>query len=566
MLLQLHIKNFALIDDVNIDFYNGLNILTGETGAGKSILIDSVNFVLGEKQSKDIIRTDEESAYVEAVFESSDEINEILNLNGIESDDVLIISREINLNGRTVSRINNRTVTVNLLKQISGLLIDIHGQHEHQSLLNENSYIDILDSFCTDGFKEVKNEFKDIYHKVKEIEKEIEKLEENEEYKSKRMDLLKYQIQEISEAGLKNGEDEELIKRRNILSNAERIYSSLSLIYSELYGGENRECAYDKIGTSIANIEIVEKYDEKLKDIKSSMEDVYYKLEDIIDVIRDYKDSIEFDSEELERIESRLDLINNLKRKYGSNIESILSYLIKIKDEFSLIERNEEIIEKYKEELERLNLKLYELTDKITDERKQTALKLEKLIENELKYLGMGKALFKIVIDKKNKLTDNGIDDILFTMTANPGEPLKPLNKVASGGEMSRIMLAIKTVIADIDKIPTLIFDEIDTGISGRTAQCVAEKMSEISKSHQILCVTHLPQIASMADIHFKIEKDVNKEKTFTKVYKLDDNEKIEELSRMLSGAQVTNITRSHAKEMIELAQKFKKQTKKLKF
>lgn len=566
MLLQLHIKNFALIDNVNIDFSNGLNILTGETGAGKSILIDSVNFVLGEKQSKDIIRTDEEFAYVEAVFESSDEINDILNLNGIESDDILIISREINLNGRTVSRINNRTVTVNLLKQISSLLIDIHGQHEHQSLLNENSYIDILDSFCGDEFKEVKYEFKDIYNKVREIEKEIEKLEENEEYKLKRMDLLKYQIQEISEADLKNGEDEELIKRRNILSNSEKIYSSLSLIYSELYGGENRECAYDKIGTSISNIESVEKYDEKLKDIRCSMEDVYYKLEDIIDIIRDYKDSLEFDSEELERIESRLDLINNLKRKYGNSIESIQSYLIKIKEEYSLIERNEEIIEKNKKELERLNIKLYELTDKITNERKQTALKLEKLIENELKYLGMEKALFKIVIDKKNKITDNGNDDVLFTMTANPGEPLKPLNKVASGGEMSRIMLAIKTVIADIDKIPTLIFDEIDTGISGRTAQCVAEKMSGISNSHQILCVTHLPQIASMADVHFKIEKNVNEEKTFTKVYKLDDNEKIEELSRMLSGAQVTKITRSHAKEMIELAQNFKKQTKKLKF
>ncbi|MCX7884405.1 MAG: DNA repair protein RecN [Caloramator sp.] len=559
MLLQLHIKNFALIDNINIDFSNGLNVLTGETGAGKSILIDSVNFVLGEKQSKDIIRTDEESAFVEAVFESNDEINNILTANGIEIDDILIISREINLNGRTVSRINNRTVTLSLLRQISSLLIDIHGQHEHQSLLNENSYMDILDSFCSSSFIDIKHQFKDTYYKVRELEREIEKLKENEEYKIKRMDLLKYQIQEISEADLKLGEDEELLKRRNVLSNAEKIYSSLSLIYAELYDGENnRECAYDKIGTSIAHIESVEKYDEKLKDIRITIEDIYYKLEDIINIIRDYKDSLEFDSNELEQIELRLDLINKLKRKYGESIEKILEYLLYIKEEYSMMDKNEEIIEEKFKKLEEYKAKLYELSNKITHERKETAIRLEKLIENELKYLGMEKAVFKIAVEEKEKTTENGNDVILFMMTANPGEPLKPLNKVASGGEMSRIMLAIKTVIAEVDKIPTLIFDEIDTGISGRTAQCVAEKMSLISKSHQILCVTHLPQIASMADKHFKIEKYVNNEKTFTRLYNLDINGKIEELSRMLSGAQVTDITRRHAKEMIELAQKLK--------
>ncbi|QCX32685.1 DNA repair protein RecN [Caloramator sp. E03] len=565
MLLKLHIKNFALIDSLDISFSEGLNILTGETGAGKSILIDSVNFVLGEKQNKDIIRGDEESAYVEAVFENTNEVKDILDNNGIEVDDVLIISREINKSGRTISRINNRTVTLGLLKQISNLLIDIHGQHEHQSLLNENSYLDLLDSFCSNNFKSIKQEFKEVYIKVKEIEREIEKLKKDEEYKIKRMDLLKYQIQEITEANLKFGEDDELLKTRNILYNAEKIYSSLSLIYDELYGGENRECAFDKIGTSIVHIESIEKFDDKLKNIKNTIEDVYYKLEDVIDEIRLYKDSIEFDQNELEEIQLRLDLINKLKRKYGNSIEEILDYLSKIKEEYLNIERSEEILDIYLKNLQEYKDKLYELSKKMTLERKKTASELEKLIENELKYLGMEKAVFKINVEESEKITENGNDDVCFVMTANPGEPLKPLNKVASGGEISRIMLAIKTVIAEVDRIPTLIFDEIDTGISGRTAQCVAEKMCLISGARQVLCVTHLPQIASMADTHFKIEKIVNNNKTYTRVYELDSNNKIEELARMLSGAAVTEITRSHSKEMLELAEKTKCEIRKAK-
>lgn len=565
MLLKLHIKNFALIDSLDIDFSEGLNILTGETGTGKSIIIDSVNFVLGEKQSKDIIRSNEEFAYVEAIFENTKDIQDILYDNGIEINDVLIISREINKNGRTISRVNNRIVTIGFLKQISDLIIDIHGQHEHQSLLDEDSYLDILDSFCKNDFFYKKQQFRDVYIKVKEIEKKIQSLRQDEEFKRKRIELLKYQIEEINEANLKIGEDEELIKRKNILSNAEKIYSSLNLIYNELYGGEDRECAYDKIGTSIVHMESIEKYDENLKSMKSSIEDIYYKLEDVIENIRCYKDNLEFDPNELEVIQHRLDIINNLKRKYGNSIEDIINYLLKIKDEYINIEKSEEIIEEYFKELNTYKVKLYELSNLMSQERKRTALELEKLIENELKYLGMEKAIFKISVEESDNISENGKDFVRFLMTANIGEPLKPLNKVASGGEISRIMLAIKSVIAEVDKIPTLIFDEIDTGISGRTAQCVAEKMSLISKDHQVFCVTHLPQIAAMADTHFKIEKISKDNKTFTKVYELNYDGKVMEIARMLSGAKITELTINHSKEMIDLAEKIKLKIRKAK-
>lgn len=560
MLLELHIRNFALIDSADIEFGSGLNILTGETGAGKSILIDSVNFVLGEKQNKDIIRTGQDSAYVEGVFEcKNSELCKILTTYGIDCEDILIIAREINQSGRTVSRVNGKTVTLNILKQISSLLIDIHGQHEHQSLLDEGTHIDVLDSFCSGNFSAFKQEYKDLYIKVKDIEKEIEKLTSDEQYKLRRMDLLNFQIKEISDAKLKISEDEELIKRRDVLSNAEKIYSTLASIYQELYEGDNRECAYDKIGTSIVHLESIEKYDENLKRIRTSIEDIYYKLEDLIDEIRNYKDSLEFDSSELDQIEMRLDLINKLKRKYGGTITEILDYNEKIKEELSQIEKSEEIIEELAKKNEEYKIKLYEIANEMTYQRKSAADKLSKLIEDELKYLGMDKATFKIEVNENEKLGENGKDNVFFTMSANPGEPLKPLSKVASGGEMSRIMLAIKTVIADIDKIPTLIFDEIDTGISGRTAQAVAEKMSQISSKHQLLCVTHLPQIASMADIHFKIEKQVIDNKTSTNVFRLRNQEQIEELARMLGGAVVTELTKNHAREMIELAGEIKK-------
>lgn len=564
MLLKLNIKNFALIDNVDINFYNGLNILTGETGAGKSILIDSVNFVLGDKQSKDIIRTGEDSAFVEAVFDTTNaELKLLLSDNGIDDDELLILSREMSKNGRSISRINGKTVTSGFLKQVSKYLIDIHGQHEHQSLLDESNHIKILDSFCGNGFNDLMDYYKKVYSDIRDIDKEINRLNSNEQDKLKMMDLLSFQIKEIKEANLKPEEYEDLVKRKNILTNSEKIYTALSSMNEALYEGEEKESAYDTIGISISQLESVTRYDEKLKDIKSSLEDIYYKLEGIIEDARSYRDALEFNPDELEEIDTRLDTINRLMRKYGKSIYDILEYLDKITKQYSGIEKSEETSKELESKKDKLLIKLEKTADKISVTRKSTAVKFKKLVESELKYLGMEKATFKVEVVDAEKYYDNGKNDVYFTMSANPGEPLKPLSKVASGGEMSRIMLAIKTVIADVDKISTLIFDEIDVGISGRTAQSVAEKMCVISKSHQLLCVTHLPQIASMADFHFKIQKFVKNERTTTKVFELKDKERIDELARMLSGAAITDTTLNHAEEMIKLARETKKNIKK---
>jgi DNA repair protein RecN (Recombination protein N) len=558
MLMELHIRNFALIDSIDLEFYDGLNIFTGETGAGKSIVIDSVNFILGDKQSKDIIRNGQNSAFAEAVFTMSnnEKIVEILSNNGIETADeeVLIISREINQSGRSVSRVNGRTVTIGNLKLLSSLLIDIHGQHEHQSLLDENSHIEILDSFCNKDFKNIKNDYIGLFYRIKEVDKELEKLKSDEQLKLRKIDLLKFQIEEIKEAELIQGEDEELKKRKDILINSEKIYNNLNSCYKNLYEGDEKGSAYDEIGLSISGLDNIEKYDDEIKNINGSLKDVYYKLEDLIDKIRKYRGSIEFDEQELNDIDLRLDLINTLKRKYGNSITAILDYYNEIMKELEFIEKSDEIIEALGIERKRIYEAIQVLSAKMTKIRHETAKELSFNIQNELTELGMLKAVFLVDIKEVDNLMENGMNKVAFKISANPGEPPKDLIKVASGGEMSRIMLAIKNAIADIDKIPTLIFDEIDTGISGRTAQAVAEKMSLISKKHQLLCVTHLPQIAAMADVHFKIEKIVNADKTTTIVKKMGDEEQVEELARMLGGAVVTNLTREHSKEMIKLA------------
>jgi DNA repair protein RecN (Recombination protein N) len=346
-----------------------------------------------------------------------------------------------------------------------------------------------------------------------------------------------------------------LKKRKEILVNSERIFSSLSLCYISLYDGEERSSAYDNIGISISQMESIERYDNKFKDFSEALNDIYYKLEDIINNIRNYKESIEYDEDILLEIDSRLDLINRLKRKYGDSVNNINSFRDEISEEADKIEKSDEYIEKLETERQKCFESIIELANALTVIRKDTAKILENNIETELKYLGMVKSIFKIDITNTESILENGMDNVSFKISANPGEPPKSLIKVASGGEMSRIMLAIKTVIADIDRMPTLIFDEIDTGISGRTAQSVAEKMSLISRKHQLLCVTHLPQIAAMADTHFRIEKITNEEKTSTIVHKLSVDEQFEELSRMLGGAKVTDITREHAKEMIKLAE-----------
>lgn len=559
MLLELRIKNFALIEELNLNFSQGFNVLTGETGAGKSILIDSVNFLVGEKFNKEIIRTGCDFAFVEGIFEvKNKDIFNLLEGYGIASDDYLVIAREINQNNKSIIRINGRTTNLSIVREISKLLIDIHGQHEHQSLLDESKHIEILDSFCGIELKNIKEEYRKVFERVKEIEKELEKLTQDEQYRLRKIDLLKFQIQEIQEANLKVGEEEQLIQRRDILKNAEKIYSCLNTAYQKIYESAMYESAFDSIGSALVSIDNITEFDSKINDIKSTLEDVYYKLEDAVENIRDYRDKIEYNDNELNEIEDRLDLINKLKRKYGSSIEEILSYFSNIEKELVDLETSDELIEELESQLKIENENLHILAKYMTNFRRNTANYLKERIEAELKYLGMERAVFEVQVEEKERYDYNGNNEVKFMITSNPGEPLRPLHKVASGGEISRIMLAIKSVVADIDEIPVLIFDEIDTGISGRTAQSVAEKMILISKSHQILCVTHLPQIASMADKHFKIQKIVIEDKTVTKVKDLQNEEKIEEIARMLGGAIVTELTKVNAKEIIELAEQLK--------
>lgn len=559
MLLNIHIENFALIDKADIKFIKGLNMLTGETGAGKSILIDSINFILGNKQNKDIIRIGENSAYVEGVFSySSQEVNSILEDYGIEIEENIIISREINKSGKSFSRINGRAVTVGLLKSIGKYLIDIHGQHEHQSLLNDESNIKILDLFCGNDLKSVMEKYTLKYEEYTELIKKIENISKNEKERLRIFDLLSFQTQEISEAELKVDEDKDLSDKRDTMRFSEKIFSSLNSVYTNLYMSPIGNSAYDSISASIKDLSSIEEYDEKIKGMKGSLEDIYYRLESVLEDVRGYKASIDFNEDILEDVENRLEVINKLKRKYGSTVEEILEYNESSLKELSDIKNADKLILELEESKDILIKDLEEISVQITNIRKKHANKLKLLIEKELKDLGMEKAIFDVELIEESEFKSNGKNAVRFLMTANAGQPLKAISKVASGGEISRIMLAIKTVIADIDSIPTLIFDEIDTGISGRIAQAVGEKMCKISTRHQILCVTHLPQIASMSDAHFRIEKNTKENFTLTEIKLLNKSEKIEELARMLGGAVITDLTKKNALEVLNLAEHYK--------
>lgn len=568
MLLELQVQDFALIYKLNLKFNQGLNILSGETGAGKSIIIDSVNFVLGERASKDIIRTDSEKTEVTAVFEliKNDELKKIMEEYGIDSsEDIIILSRELNISGRSICRINGKTVTTAMQKSIGGYLIDIHGQHEHQSLINEDYHIDVLDMFGGNELNALRNAVKNIYNDTTLIKSQLKSLMGDDIERERKLNLLDFQIKEIDDARLKLNEEEELLKQRTILSNAGKIFSVLSSSFSNLYEGENGDqSVYDRMGSVLFELRGISGLDEKIGCIFKSLEDAYYSVESAAEDIRIYRDKIEFNPELVNEIETRLDLINKLKRKYGKTIGDILNYRKQISIEKQDIENSEEKIQSLKKQLEdKLNI-LNKVSNDLSIRRKSTASKLAARIINELKFLGMEKSKFEAgfeILKKDNKpdYSEKGFDIVRFLISTNPGEPLKPLSKIASGGEISRIMLAIKTVLADTDSIPSLIFDEIDTGISGRAAQAVAEKLGQISRSHQIICVTHLPQIASMADTHFCISKEVISGKTKTSVTELDAESRIKEVARLLGGAKLTELTLKHAEEMTNMAQGIKR-------
>lgn len=559
MLLQLSIKNFALIEEITLDLDEGFTILAGETGAGKSILIDAINYVLGSKFNKDLIRTGEEKTFVEAIcsIEDNKSLKEILDFYDIEYDDILIISRESFKNGKSVIRVNGKAIILSNLRKISEKLIDIHGQHSNQNLLNKDRHIEYLDSFGKINLENDFIKYKESFVEFKDIKDKILSLNKNES-DEKLVDYIKYQIEEIDNASLSAGEEERLIDRYNILSNHEKIRNSLARSYSYLDSSTGEYSVLDSLDFVVREISAIEKHSEKAKLIKERVNNTYYELQDLTKDIKSLLDESYYDENELDEINSRIYKIGLLKKKYGSSIEEILKYRENLDKQYQEIINSEEIIKELKNKLIVIEKRLDKYSKNIHEKRVILGKAIEEKIEKELKYVGLGKCTFKISIEYDDSFNLKGKDKVQFMISTNLGEPIKPMEKIVSGGELSRIMLSLKSVFIDKDNTPTIIFDEIDTGISGRIAQCVAEKMYEISNKHQVLCITHLPQIASMSDNHYMVKKYIENEKTFTKIEKINEEKKIEEVAIMLGGVKLTENTLTNAREIIELANKKK--------
>ncbi len=565
MLIQLDIQNIALIDKLSLEIGGGLNVLTGETGAGKSILIDSINAVLGERVSRELIRNGKEKAIVEAIFQYNNAlVDQILEQSGIEAEEgSLILSREISLSGKNTCRINGRLVNVSMLKQIGELLLDIHGQHDNQSLLKTETHIDLLDAFGGKEIEELKSEYSHLYNKYKDIKARLKELAGDKGELARRMDMLNFQIEEIKNARLKAGEDQTLSAKRQVLANSEKIINSIVKAYELLNEGSNTgKSALYNANKALQELFSIQRFDPEINSVYEKLESVIYQLEDICEDIRNKREACEFSPDDLSRLDERLDIITRLKRKYGSSIEEVLEYLSKSQQEYDELLQSESLAEGLNKQLEDTIVKLFKSAQKLNSEREKASSLLEKNITEELENLEMKNATFKVNLvfnSEERKFFKNGLNSVEFLISSNVGEPLKPLSRIASGGEMSRIMLAIKTILANVDSIPTLIFDEIDTGISGKAAQRVGEKLSYISKTHQVLCVTHLSQLACMADSHLFIEKKSDGENTFTTVRSLDHEGRVKEIARIIGGSDITPLALRHSEELIAAADMFKK-------
>lgn len=547
MLLELHVRNLALIEQADVEFGQGLNILTGETGAGKSIIIGSVNLALGQKASKDIIRNGADYAYVELIFSVDEEKRAALAELDIfpDEDGQLIISRKI-MAARSISKINDETVTASRLKKATGLLIDIHGQHEHQSLLHASKHLEILDTYAKSRTSELKKELAAVYQKYREWKSLLEEANGDQESRKRELDFLLFEIEEIEHADLKAGEEETLTEEYRKIANGRKIVEGLSAAYEAVNT--------DGIGRALHQVSEVVSYDENLKEIQNQLYDAESILSDVHHAIGAYLDDIDFDEEELVRIGERLDLIHGLQAKYGNTIEKIQSALQEKKARQEQLEHFDEYRQNLEKEYKKASEMLENLCRELSMRRQEAAKTLVEKIAVGLQELNFLDVSFSMEFRQLEHYTANGYDEAEFVISTNPGEPMRSLGQVASGGELSRIMLAIKTVLADSDDIPTLIFDEIDTGISGRTAQKVSEQLAIISRNHQVICITHLPQIAAMADCHYEIAKSVKDGKTRTKIVELDEAAMCVELARLLGGVEITDAVLENAREMKRLA------------
>lgn len=553
MLQNLHVKNLALIDETEVEFTDGLNILSGETGAGKSIIIGSMNLALGEKVPKEMLRDNGESAFVELIFHVDQEkiLKDLKELDVEAEDGMVILSRKIT-SGRAVGRVNGEAVSVSRMKEIAALLIDIHGQQEHQSLLSKRKHLEILDEYAKTVLEDRKKHLAEIYQEYRKLKEEYESSNLNGEERKRELSFLEYEVKEIEEAQLTPGEDEQLELEFRKYSNGRKIIDALHSAYAAT-GGE-MEGAAELIGHGLREIGSVSEYDSAVSELEEQLAEIDNLLSDFNHELSRYLSDTEFDDEKFYETEKRLDLINHLKSKYGDSIQEILASLEEKQKRIGILTDYDSYLTGLSQKLEKKEEQLLQLSEEISTIRQKEAVQLAESVKEALKDLNFLDVTFSMEFHKMDHYSANGIDDAQFMISTNPGEPQKPLDKVASGGELSRIMLGIKTVMAESDKIETLIFDEIDSGISGRTAQMVSEKMNTLGKSHQIICITHLPQIAAMADSHFLIEKAVENQTTYSKISKLNQQESIQELARMLGGVEITDKVLESAREMKEMA------------
>lgn len=554
MLQELSIKDFAIIDEIQISFQPKMTVLTGETGAGKSIIIDALGLLAGGRGSTEFIRKGEKKAVIQGLFTLPREANtyNILEEYGIDSEDgQIILQRDLYRGGRNICRINGMMVNLATLRKVGETLIDIHGQNEHQELMKPENHIDLLDEYDKKT-SQLRNQYQVVYQNYRKLKLSIEKKEADEKAWAQRLDMLNFQVKEIEEAGLKINEEDELVEEKNKLDNFQAIHDALELSY-QILSGEKIDVV-GNLGNAMNELSDVSDLSENLQEINTKISDAFYSLEDAARDISDELDSMEWNGERLNEIEERLELIHQLKRKYGDTIEDILHYHSRIEKELREMENAEQNSEKQERQLSEALEKVKELAIKLSKQRKKSAKKLEKMIHEQLSALYMDKAVFEVKCLNNSKLYSKGIDKVEFYIQTNPGEEMGPLAKIASGGELSRIMLALKTIFSQKMGVTSIIFDEVDTGVSGRVAQAIAEKISQISNNSQVLCITHLPQVAAIADNHYYISKSVNDGRTETSLKELDEKQKIREIARMLSGSEITELTLKHAEELIKMS------------
>ncbi|KGR91469.1 DNA recombination protein RecN [Ureibacillus massiliensis 4400831 = CIP 108448 = CCUG 49529] len=563
MLTELSIRNFAIIDELSLSFSEGLTVLTGETGAGKSIIIDAVHLLAGGRASQDFIRHGANKAELMGLFQITNEnqaIYEKLQEIGIEvEEDSVILQRDINEKGKSICRINGKLVPLSILREVGGKLVDIHGQHENQELMDEKQHIRLLDYYASNDITSVKEEYLYAYQTYRQLKKELAQLNIDEKRTNQRIDLYQFQIREIEEAKLQIGEEEALTEERRKLLNFNKIFERANLAY-EAISGEMK--GLDLIGDAMGALDDIVELDNEFKDAQEAVSSSFYSLQDAAHQIKSVIDDLEFHPERLNEVEHRLAQYQMLKRKYGADVEEILNYYEKIKDELDQLLNRDEAIRKTEQKLKAHEEQLEKLAQELTTIRKKNAIQLSESIMNQLRDLHMEKAKFIVNFDTYDHYESDGKDMVSFFISTNVGEPPKSLPKIASGGELSRIMLALKTIFSSADGVTSIIFDEVDTGVSGRVAQAIAEKIAAISNHSQVLCITHLPQVAAMADQHFLIRKEVDQNRTYTTVSNINLNERAEEISRMMSGAEITDLTLQHAKELLNLAEERKKEYK----